>query len=188
MFVKVCGIKNFEEIDWACELGYSAIGIVVYPESKRFVNFKKAVKLFEYAKGNIVTVAVSLYFNDVKKFKKYADFLQCYEKVKVENLIFATDTEPDFNDFQFILYDASKGRGDFKNFPQWIKKYRENLIIAGGLTPKNIKKIIDEFKPSGVDVSSGVEINGKKNYNLMKEFIEQINFKIFHKLTDKGVL
>ena len=171
MFVKVCGLKRFEEIDWAVELGYDAIGIVVYKKSKRFVDYNKAIELFNYAKGKIKTVAVSLYCEDVLKFKDFADFIQCYEKCLSKNFIFATDAEPKFKEYKYLLFDSSKGKGEFKKFPEWIKKYREILIVAGGLNSKNVGKVINEIKPFGVDVSSGVEENSKKDFYLMKEFI-----------------
>ncbi len=174
MFIKVCGIKRFEEIDWAVELGYDAIGVVVYKESKRFVEYNKAIELFKYAKGKIKTVAVSIYCKDVLKFKDIVDFIQCYERCLLKNFIFATDYEPKFKEYKYLLYDSSKGKGEFKKIPEWIKKYREKLIIAGGLNPKNVNKLINEIKPFGVDVSSGVEINRKKNFYLMRDFILSI--------------
>ena len=52
MFIKVCGLKSFEEIDAAVKLGYSAIGIVLHPGSPRFCHIEKAKKLAGYAKGS----------------------------------------------------------------------------------------------------------------------------------------
>ena len=51
---------------------------------------------------------------------------------------------------------------------------RKNIIMAGGLTPDNVKEAISTIKPYGVDVSSGVEIDGKKNELLVGEFIERV--------------
>ena len=174
MFVKVCGIKKIEEIEWAIELGFTAIGLVVYEKSKRFVDFYNSIKMFNFAKGKILTVAVSLYCKDVIKFKNYADFLQVYEKCNCKNLIFATENRPLDNNWKYLLYDKSKGDGIFREFPSWILNYRDRLIIAGGLNPDNVKKVIQKIKPFGVDVSSGVEINGTKDYNLMKKFIKSV--------------
>ena len=47
------------------------------------------------------------------------------------------------------------------------------LILAGGLTPQNIKKAINTVKPNGVDVSSGVEASpGIKDRDKVFEFVK----------------
>jgi phosphoribosylanthranilate isomerase len=174
LFVKVCGIRRIEEIDWAVHLGFSAIGIVVYGKSKRFVEKKETLELLNYAKSRIPTVVVSLYYKDVKPFYNKCDFIQVYEPVISEKLVYAIDKEPETENFKFLLYDASKGSGEFKNFPSWIDKYTHRLILAGGLNTDNVAKVIRKIKPFGVDVSSGVEKNGFKDYDLMKKFMKVI--------------
>ncbi len=175
MFVKVCGIRSFEEIDWAVDLGYSAIGIVVYKKSKRFVPHENVLKLLEYAKDRILTFIVSLHKKDVLKYSEYSDFIQCYEKCDVENFVYAISKKPEKNiKFKYLLFDASMGKGDFKDFPNWVTEYREKIILAGGLNFRNVKNVIEKFNPLGVDVSSGVEIDGRKDFYLMKKFIDSI--------------
>ena len=48
------------------------------------------------------------------------------------------------------------------------------IIIAGGLTPQNVGEAIKVVVPWGVDVSSGVEVNGVKSINQIKAFIEAV--------------
>lgn len=46
------------------------------------------------------------------------------------------------------------------------------VILAGGLQPTNVKEAIRIMKPYGVDVASGVELDGQKNYELMASFVQ----------------
>lgn len=52
-----------------------------------------------------------------------------------------------------------------------IKKSRIALILAGGLTPQNVREALRLVSPYAVDVSSGVEVNGVKNKELIREFV-----------------
>jgi phosphoribosylanthranilate isomerase len=176
MFVKVCGITDTAEIDEAVKLGYDAIGIVLYPKSKRFVTPEKAASLARYAKNRILTVAVSIPFSDVALVANDFNFIQVYEPVDIENLIYASNIIPKKGmKFKYFLYDNSKGSGKLDDIPLWTKMLKDKLIIAGGLNSENVVEIVKKFKPFGVDVSSGVEnIFGKKDFNKMAKFIKVV--------------
>lgn len=81
-----------------------------------------------------------------------------------------------------ILLDAYRsnvyggtGKGFDRALALLAKEYGRHLIVAGGLSPDNVREIIKEVRPYGVDVSSGIESSpGRKNTELMEEFIKEV--------------
>ena len=174
-FIKVCGLQSERQIDWAIELGYSAIGIVLHPKSVRYCHYKKAQELALYGNKKITTVAVGIKYKEIERVIPFFDYIQLYEYKNIPHLIFAGENYPKNKTFDYFLYDVSRGTGIFNEPPNWVFDFTEKLIISGGLHAQNVKKVIKDIQPFGIDVSSGVEIEkGIKNYALMKNFIEEV--------------
>lgn len=72
-------------------------------------------------------------------------------------------------------YDKDTPGGSGKSFDWAIAEqvaYKENTLLAGGLTPENVGSAISQLSPWGVDVSSGVETDGVKDPSRIRAFIE----------------
>lgn len=52
-----------------------------------------------------------------------------------------------------------------------VLSVKKPVFLAGGLTPDNVIEAINKVKPYGVDVNSGVEVNGEKSLDKMTKFI-----------------
>jgi len=192
--VKICGITNLEDAMEAVCFGADALGFVFAP-SQRKIDVLKARDIIQKLPPFVASVGV--FMNQSLDFVKKtaavsgidavqlhgeedANFIKDIEIPVIKRIkILDTDTVGKVKDTAarikvagYIL-DPGCGDGDqFKwlNFIELPKQYP--IIIAGGLTPENVKKAVNIIKPFGVDVSSGVEKSlGIKDHEKIKKFI-----------------
>ncbi len=77
-----------------------------------------------------------------------------------------------------ILLDNGYGTGncfDWRLLKDWSTN--QSFLLAGGLQSENIKEAINNFAPWGVDISSGVETDKKKDPDKIRKIIEQVRSK-----------
>lgn len=173
VFVKVCGLTQERQIDWAVELGYDAVGIVVTPKSRRYCPPERAVALAGYARGRIPVFAVALTYAETAEVAGHVDTVQIYESADVPNLALASAAPPERpEDLQYFFYDASAGSGVFADIPDWVADVPGRVVIAGGLDEHNVGRVVEAYGPYGVDVSSSVETApGVKSREKMAAFV-----------------
>lgn len=79
-------------------------------------------------------------------------------------------------------YDPLYGGGSGRTFAwdripvyqAWTHQHGIPLFVAGGLTADNAEKLVSEYHPEGVDVSSGVETDGAKDISKITAFVERV--------------
>lgn len=188
MKVKICGIRNIKDALFVAECGADAIGFVLYPPSKRFVEPCVVAEIIQHLPPFVLSVGVFAQDNprDVMAMAKEAriDVLQLHNValfgasypqriLKVQRVATRADVI-DLAD-EFILCDAFSKEfgGSGLRIPLELFQGRDcsKIILAGGLNPDNLSEL-DGFGFYGVDVSSGVESNGVKDYKKIKSFIE----------------
>ena len=198
--VKICGLTNLPDAVKAHELGADFIGFIFFKDSPRSLDQSEARLIIrELPKG---VQKVGLFLNqDIDEVKKIADkcelnFLQLHGdedpgyaarlkkdfkiiksfKVKDEKSIEGVDNYGVVDFYLFDTYVKSMPGGTGITFNWDILKgrsFKRPIFLAGGLTPKNVSEAVRKLSPYAVDVASGVEKSpGKKDYKLLKEFIE----------------
>lgn len=171
-FIKVCGLTAREQIDWAVELGYDAIGVVVAPSSKRRCPAATAIDLARHARGKLLSFVVALSYAETAGIGEHFDVIQLYEMADLPNLAYASGQPPPAGRYNYFFYDASVGSGVFQPIPDWVRDVPGKLVLAGGLDRHNVAGVIDRYRPYGVDVSSSVETApGIKDKASMAAFI-----------------
>lgn len=65
---------------------------------------------------------------------------------------------------------------DWSYVPTYVEEGRRQgvpVFIAGGIRPDNVDELL-MYKPAGIDVSSGIEVDGKKSEKLVRELEERM--------------
>ena len=196
--VKVCGIRRLEEARWAVEAGADAIGFV-FADSKRKIDIETAAQISSHLPENVLKIGVFVNSSEdelseaAKKVK--LDFVQLHgdetysfcSKLYVPYIKAISVKEKDdlkrieeFNE-SMILLDSGKGpyRGGNGTTFDWdylesIDLAGKKLILAGGLNEDNVKEAIEKVHPYMVDVSSGVETEGKKDKRKIESFVKKV--------------
>ena len=188
--VKICGLSTKEAVKTAVSAGADYIGFVFAP-SKRQVTLEQAAELAKFIPSHIQKVGVFVSPSRAELLeavdKVGLDFVQVHGQVVdklFENLPCASiqAVQVDGNGHvpnsqaDYLLFDAPVA-GSGQTFV-WGRldttELAQPFFIAGGLHEDNVAKAIQHFTPFAVDVSSGVETDGKKDHEKIRRFIERV--------------
>ena len=188
--VKICGLSTKGAVETAVSVGADYIGFVFAP-SKRQVTLDQAAELVKLIPADVNKVGVFVSPSRAQLLeaidKVGLDMVQIHGQVAddlFENLPCASiqavqvDGEGHVPNSQadYLLFDAPVS-GSGQTF-DWGKLDTTGLaqpfFIAGGLNENNVARAIQHFSPFAVDVSSGVETDGKKDLEKIRRFIERV--------------
>ena len=188
--VKICGLSTPEAVATAVEAGADYIGFV-FAKSKRQVSLEQAHELAKGVTGQtkIVGVFVSPSLEELEEAISQVplDIVQIHGtfdetlipeiSVPVIRAIQISDSESQVkSQADYLLFDAPiAGSGQTFDWQSFDKnQIHQPFFIAGGLNAGNVREAIQHFAPYAVDVSSGVETDGQKDLEKIKEFIERV--------------
>lgn len=194
--IKFCGLRHEEDVKYAASLDAGFFGFILSERFKRYIAPGEIRRLKQFVPSNAKTVGVFVdepeeyviacskeadldmiqlhgseddaYIMSIKE-KTGLPVIKMVKPVSEGDIITARQSKADL-----ILLDSGAG-GTGKVF-DW--SLAENLgrdyILAGGLTPANAGEAVKRLKPFAVDVSSGVETEGIKDFSKMKAFAAEV--------------
>ena len=192
--VKICGLSTASAVETACQSGADYIGFV-FAESHRRVSLEQAQKLAALVPATVqkVGVFVSPSLTELQEAISVAnlDLVHIHGDFSEELLtqigrpvIRAYQVKGALKDVSqqadYLLFDAPlAGSGQTFDWQVFDKsQIHQPFFIAGGLNAGNVQEAIQHFAPYAVDVSSGVETDGQKDLEKIKEFIERVKYGI----------
>lgn len=197
--VKICGITNLEDAEAAIDLRADILGFNFFPKSPRYIEPDKAIEIITKLPGHVDIAGVFVNADEhaihelanpgminwvqfhgdetpefCNRFKTWN--LRTIKAIRVKNAESVKQAE----DFQTsaLLFDAFNPKlygGTGETF-DWslVKNCPQRIFLAGGITPDNVQKALEQ-DVYGVDICSGIESEpGKKDHQKMKQLFENI--------------
>ncbi len=193
--IKLCGLSRTQDIEAANKLKPDYIGFVFAAKSKRRVSPLKATELKSRLDPEIKAVGVfldddldavaammnlgivdlvQLHGSEDEEYIKKLRTITDKPVIKAFIINSAEDVKcAEASTADYILLDGGKGEG--KAF-DWslLKNIRRPYFLAGGLNPGNAADAVRTLAPFSVDVSTGIETDGKKDEEKMTAFVNAV--------------
>jgi indole-3-glycerol phosphate synthase / phosphoribosylanthranilate isomerase len=198
--VKICGLRTVDQLLNARDAGADLIGLMFYEQSSRYIEpqaAKELLKAYEggHASPDIVGIFVNKeagFINDVVEHvglnfvqlhgNEPPEFCRSIHRPVIKALHLNGRTHADLvetyaqTSWRMLLDTPTVKWGGSGETHDWglarsIAQHTP-IFLAGGLTPENVGKAVQEVHPWGVDVSSGVETDGQKDIKKIQSFVE----------------
>ena len=190
--IKICGLKRIEDVDYVNEYLPDYVGFV-FAGKKRKITYEQAVCLKSHLNSSIQVVGVFV-DEDISFVEKLVnhhviDLVQLHghesqsyiddlkKKIDVPMIkaiqIIDENSFKQHYDVDYYLYDHGSG-GTGKSF-DWslLKESDKPVFLAGGIDLSNIDEALKK-NVYALDVSSGVETEGFKDREKIKEIVRRV--------------
>lgn len=201
-YVKICGITCAEDAQLATQFGASAIGVNFFEGSRRSTSPGEALPWLQAFEGSLDRIAVvvdaseeflgvlreagcfeavQFHGSESPEFCKRAGFPRWIKAVRVrgeqdlESVLAYETPEILLDSYMEGAHGGTGKRLDWDLARDFIEDNRDRrVLVAGGLSPVNVRDAVRLMRPWGVDVASGVEKTPRsKDIYLVREFIRQ---------------
>lgn len=196
--VKICGLREIEHARAAVEAGADLLGFIFYPPVRRYVDplaVREIVRALQAGSAELVGVFVN---EDAARIREVADLvgldliqLSGDEDVAMNASLgrpvirtVHVDQSTTLEQIGLRTIGARLIHLDARQAGQYggtgtridLRVAREAtalgpVLLAGGLDAANVGEAIDQAAPWGVDVSTGVEVDGRKTAERIQAFV-----------------
>jgi phosphoribosylanthranilate isomerase len=197
LVIKICGVTSPGDADLAVRAGADAIGVNLWPGSKRFVGDAAAaavlaavppgvLKVGVFVNAAPATVAATISQLGLDRVQLHGDERpedfrdldpgRVIRAVRVSGESSFAELDPWTGRCELFLFDAFvEGFGGGGVAAPWeliARHARPPFLLAGGLRPETVARAITMTRPDGVDVASGVESSpGVKDPEKVRAFV-----------------
>ena len=184
--VKICGLKRVEDAEMLNELRPDFAGFIFAP-SKRQISLEQALEIRAALDEAIPAVVAIVESRAIQIVQLHGDEDNAYIEelgkwitlpiIKAVAVKDAADVKKAYA-ADILLYDTYQSGvagGTGKTF-NWdlLKEATQPFFLAGGLHAGNLEGAIKQMQPYAVDISSGVETDGVKDFEKIRAVMEII--------------
>lgn len=201
--IKFCGLRTMNDIKAVNLLLPEYIGFIFAATSKRYISPETAAFLKSQLHPSITAVGVfvqedpeqiaSLLNHNIihmaqlhggedetyiQKLRTMTDrpLIKAFAIDRLETIALAQKSSADY-----VLLDSGKGGTGTVFDWSLLANIDRPYFLAGGLNSHNIEAALQLAHPYAVDVSSGIEKNGTKDFAKMNRFIQQVKNDVVYK-------
>ena len=193
--IKICGLMTPQDAAFVNAVQPDFAGMILSPGFRRTVTRETAAAIREALDTAIPAVGVfvdadpadiAAYVNSgiiqtvqlhghedaayIEKLRQTTD-AQIFQAFRIRSAADVQQAEQSAADM--ILLDSGTGTGRVFDW-SLLSDIRRPYLLAGGLHPGNVAEAVAALHPAGVDISSGVETDGRKDFAKIQAFVRAV--------------
>lgn len=205
-YLKICGIRRTEDVQYINEFPPDFAGFICSKPFWRYVDPASFRSLVQALRGEIgrVGVFVNPTIGEIRDYAPYLDVIQLHGEETEELIRTIRGTFPDLRIWKAVRVRNAQDIADADALPvdqlvldsfsavshggtgevaPWDiiaqNRPRKPFLLAGGITPENVRQAIADVAPWGVDASSSLETDRAKDRDKIRSMTEAVQSPLY---------